>query len=612
MPSGLSLNCFICGDANLDEFGECNTQFQYDCANYAKRFSENEQIYCRTTRQKSLNNTYTIMKECISDTDHFKMFPKKTSKLDEECDLVDVDGAEIAYCLCKTGDYCNQKPISEQFIKFEEEHPELFENDVNENKEKIDLIESGRKMDEIESDLKRHPSNTNLQKNSEIDKDVLSTSSLIPSLPITDVGQKKPIIPEISNGRQFGNGLNNIKKISSTNNLYCVQCAQGKLEDEYSDCNQMKIVECASLPSASPSNKNYCFSRQIIIGQNKNAVEKMCVSHEALAQEYGKDAKVEGCETSENGKIRYCVCSGSECNRDSISTQIDKNKVVIEKLPNLTPVKVDQSKLNPIKPLIKQHLSCNVCSQSDLTLATSDCTTQLSNDCLSFGDSKNFCLTRQTQLSSGLFNVEKRCISENEFRENFPEEQLHNKELQVGCASVFDGFVNYCICDTNNCNKESLIGQVQKINNKGGLFNDQQKSINSEDDNVKKSQQNISTNPISPKSAQSKSLNTQTVLVPVNHNILNKPILTSKATSEDRFEELLNKDSPNSIQNEKDSEEDKTTKSILEINHDRIEKWKESDILSTSFSGGNKMNFSIKHHLFIIPLTIFYLNIFYY
>lgn len=65
------------------------------------------------------------MKECISEQGHYEKYPDKGYSIDEECDLVDVQGVEMAYCLCRT-DNCNRNPIAEQFMDFEKKHPELF------------------------------------------------------------------------------------------------------------------------------------------------------------------------------------------------------------------------------------------------------------------------------------------------------------------------------------------------------------------------------------------------------------------------------------------------------------------------------------------------------
>ncbi|KAK6042690.1 hypothetical protein COOONC_19805, partial [Cooperia oncophora] len=66
------------------------------------------------------------MKECISEQDHYQLFPNKGYAMEEECDLVDVQGQEVAYCLCRNQNFCNKLPIADQFIAFEEKNPELF------------------------------------------------------------------------------------------------------------------------------------------------------------------------------------------------------------------------------------------------------------------------------------------------------------------------------------------------------------------------------------------------------------------------------------------------------------------------------------------------------
>jgi hypothetical protein len=139
--SGAPLNCYICAEGNLGEFGECSSPFQFDCVNYEKRYPD-DKIYCRTTRHKAVNGrqrarvgkkwrtwigrschsltgTYAIVKECISESAHYSNFPRKNQQLNEECDVIEVDGFEVAYCLCRDADYCNKQPIVDQFTGFE-------------------------------------------------------------------------------------------------------------------------------------------------------------------------------------------------------------------------------------------------------------------------------------------------------------------------------------------------------------------------------------------------------------------------------------------------------------------------------------------------------------
>ena len=67
----------------------------------------------------SISGTFNVMKECISETDHYQRFPDKGYPLDEECDLVDVQGQEVAYCVCRQS-LCNREPVADQFMGFEE------------------------------------------------------------------------------------------------------------------------------------------------------------------------------------------------------------------------------------------------------------------------------------------------------------------------------------------------------------------------------------------------------------------------------------------------------------------------------------------------------------
>lgn len=60
------------------------------------------------------------MKECISEQDHHRTFPAKDYPLDGDCDLIETDDEELAYCLCRQTNLCNMNNIVEQFIDFEE------------------------------------------------------------------------------------------------------------------------------------------------------------------------------------------------------------------------------------------------------------------------------------------------------------------------------------------------------------------------------------------------------------------------------------------------------------------------------------------------------------
>jgi hypothetical protein len=67
----------------------------------------------------AFTGSYTVVKECIAESAHFATFPRKSTQLEEECDVLELNGFEVAYCLCRDGDLCNGPPIVEQFTNFE-------------------------------------------------------------------------------------------------------------------------------------------------------------------------------------------------------------------------------------------------------------------------------------------------------------------------------------------------------------------------------------------------------------------------------------------------------------------------------------------------------------
>lgn len=65
------------------------------------------------------------MKECISEQDHYRLFPPKQYSFDEDCNLIEIDGVELAYCTCRRN-FCNMKNIINQFVEFEEVNKKYF------------------------------------------------------------------------------------------------------------------------------------------------------------------------------------------------------------------------------------------------------------------------------------------------------------------------------------------------------------------------------------------------------------------------------------------------------------------------------------------------------
>lgn len=57
----------------------------------------------------------------------------------------------------------------------------------------------------------------------------------------------------------------------------------------------------------------------------------------------------------------------------------------------------------------------------------------------------------------GVFSLEKMCISEKQFQEDFPDEEA----LRLGCFEMFDGMIKYCVCTEDLCNQKSLSLQMR-------------------------------------------------------------------------------------------------------------------------------------------------------
>ncbi|KAE9421344.1 hypothetical protein Angca_001719 [Angiostrongylus cantonensis] len=338
-----SLSCYICGDNNLEEFGECSTQFQYDCQSYALRFPRDENIYCRTTRHKAPNNTYTVMKECISEQDHYRTFPGKGYTIEEECDLAEVKGEEVAYCICRSHNLCNKASIADQFIAFEEKNPELFGD--------IDLERSGTAHSSANDPMPI------AQSSSKVDF-VAPSLPLPPIIPVNDPRMNVPGIeseirraqlptrektinfsvsadelpgePHEALSRGQGNFIGNTgmnhhvvavpaphptrELQTAPTGLRCSQCGESDLRSEASDCNRQVVVDCQESDAV-------CFTRQTLVGRGQAAVEKMCVSWHAVKAEF-PTSTMNSCGETSQGRVRYCTCSANQCNSVAISSQV--------------------------------------------------------------------------------------------------------------------------------------------------------------------------------------------------------------------------------------------------------------------------------------------------
>ncbi|KAF8362750.1 hypothetical protein PRIPAC_89673, partial [Pristionchus pacificus] len=538
------LECILCAENSLDEFGECASQFRFDCnESYSAHAVKNEKIFCRTTRKREQNNTYTITKECISETQHHQTFPKKDYPLEDECDLLEIRGSEVAYCLCRT-ERCNQKPIAEQFMSFEEKHPELF-GDLDEDIPSTAFeTEAVPKRIEVDSKHSRHPPSLPLSKASavkapeltpimpvndprsiindnslrraqpsfEISKDVVNEGkgrSMLPSrgldstlsihkinngkLPAKEIEQLSPW----SSARSLAEGPNPSSPIAIAS-LRCMQCGEGGLDDAVTDCLLQASVSCKH-------EQSFCFTRHILITSGQNAVEKMCVSQEALVAEYGQSLDLSKrevqCTSLSGGQVRVCVCSDEDnCNQRNVDEQLalspaGRNSIVKASSPTLNqplvPIDIgselasshavafngiassslaispDAKPIVPVRaeetvtstttrsPKVRSGVHCSACSSGDLSDPTADCPSATIMECMVLPGERTYCLTRQTQLSNGLFTMEKTCMTGLEFSDDFPDEKP-----APGCGTAFDGLVNYCLCSGEMCNHDSLLSQA--------------------------------------------------------------------------------------------------------------------------------------------------------
>ncbi|ULU03963.1 hypothetical protein L3Y34_017036 [Caenorhabditis briggsae] len=546
LAGAYSLQCYICGDAGLDEFGECSSQFQYDCNDYARRFPPTEKIYCRSTRTRnSTSKTYTIMKECISERDHYTKYPQKGYSIDEECDLVDVQGVEMAYCLCRS-DNCNRNPIAEQFMDFEKKHPELF-GDIDEQPAAAPpapprappTFRSG------EAPLKIQPLPAEMVPNlpqASFAAPILNPPAIVPvndlrpqpqsksseiieirrsQLPSRASGIETEISNQpqrpISNSRETEIPLMNLpaqtisqgtfvgsgqivpkppqlptKEVSSST-MRCIQCGDGSLRNANEECKRQVQVEC-------DSERSLCFTRQIELGNGMYGMEKMCVLPEQLVNEFGELARNEGCGSSNAGRVQYCACSSPICNQLPLAQQRQlltaiapsRSKTVPDlptpELPIPQPPRFAEIPAPPTnpppppppptnpptpppppptttrapqKPIIPSvvhrpqmpSLICITCGEANMSDPTADCSSSTEEAC---GVEAKFCVTKQTQISTSSFAMEKRCLSEVEAAVFLPGEKLAE-----GCATSEGGLVNYCICRGNTCNRPSLLQQAQ-------------------------------------------------------------------------------------------------------------------------------------------------------
>ncbi|CAI4232753.1 unnamed protein product [Auanema sp. JU1783] len=343
-----SLSCYVCATGDLAEFGECEAQFQYDCSGYASRFPD-DRVYCRTTRERAKNGTYTVTKECITETDHYQKFPDKGYPLDEECDLVDINNEEVAYCVCRKS-MCNHDPVADQFMAFEKKHPELFGDS-----ETLPARESSPELPQGNAPLVV-PNAMRPNIPAQFAAPQISPSAIVPvndprfaptrpTLPADEIHEvRRQQLPTRSEERPEGpsriDGMFLMPKgpavsqsgfvgtvakepvleesPSSTKapskSLRCMQCREERLTSETSDCS-------GAIPTNCNPEDDLCFTRIITVASGQFSIEKMCASSRIVKAMFGDNVSENFCGSGSQGNEKFCTCDENDCNRPSYFAQ---------------------------------------------------------------------------------------------------------------------------------------------------------------------------------------------------------------------------------------------------------------------------------------------------
>ncbi|VIO94847.1 Uncharacterized protein BM_BM17552 [Brugia malayi] len=374
------LECYICDDENLDEGGDCHEQFRYDCTSYAKNFKPTELIFCRTMRKRVSNDSYTITKECISEQDHYRVFPLRQYSFDEEeCDFIEMDGNELAYCLCQKN-FCNAKNIVDQFVDFEEKHTEIFAATANgaiieKHNERfpitlqkysvqlnyppiqnIDRNEMNFRYEAAKSELTNGRSNDKID---EIDNDYLNNhfkpqqiydnsrlSYQMSSFPLKQNYEPTIFAGNITTNFSSLQNRHREEMIEDTGKLrtseqtsklfgvkqqnadinenYCYNCVE-KLDDPTEDCLDVTIVQC---PISKISGRSQmCITKQShIADDNLYKLEKRCSTdneENGIIFDEISEGKI-ACMRTLDASVAYCLCMGHYCNKDSLLIQAEK------------------------------------------------------------------------------------------------------------------------------------------------------------------------------------------------------------------------------------------------------------------------------------------------
>uniref|UniRef100_A0A183C759 RING-type domain-containing protein n=1 Tax=Globodera pallida TaxID=36090 RepID=A0A183C759_GLOPA len=371
-----------------EEFGECKTSFPFSCDGYAKRFANDEKILCRTTRHKTANGTFTVVKECIADSAHHATFPRKSYELAEECDVLDLNGVEVAYCLCRSANLCNGAPIVGQFSAFEEKYPELFEPEPT----------AGAASDRLSSQQQQQPSR-----------------ELSQSAGDGDGGEELGEEPSLRPSQHRASG----EEAAAESTDFQMSTFHGPIVDGN--------VHFTAPPQSGST------AAQIPTTEENNPFV-------APPTPPGDDGTVHQ---------NICLCSTAQCNGPSVGERMHIANHQNGSSPTLTmptaastSANTQTTKLMLEEQFLSEPLNCAVCLDVELRNSESDCRSAHSQNCAhQMRAEKAFCLTRQTQNGKDAFIVEKSCVTKRQFYQQFPEELQKRgiDDVPLGCDATYDG-----------------------------------------------------------------------------------------------------------------------------------------------------------------------------
>ncbi|VDK85930.1 unnamed protein product [Litomosoides sigmodontis] len=415
-----SLECYICGDENLSEDGDCYAQFRYDCTNYAKSFEPAELIYCRTMRKRIGNGTYTTMKECISEQDHYRLFPPKQHSFDEDCNLIEIDGVELAYCICRRN-FCNMKNILNQFTDFEENHPEIFvppkdDSISDKSSERFPILSQSYPtqmiyqsirnshqelanipygiLNSMQSDKRFNGDSVGETNSNYISTTSRNTSRLLHQIPnypseesyyhpsamvtgtvVTNIsvgknkhsGGTSKTIGRFTAPKQIATFHEIEQQNTEINKNFCYSCTE-YLNDPTEDCLGAMVIQC-SISTFSGRSK-MCLTKQTFEADTKlYKLEKRCstdIEESEISFDELLTRKIT-CTKTFDATQAYCLCLGSYCNGDSLLEQVEK---LVQSIDESRPLINSISDENTDSVLSQANTQSKIPSNNEMLIST--------------------------------------------------------------------------------------------------------------------------------------------------------------------------------------------------------------------------------------------------